>query len=235
MPQLTETEYNQLLRDSQAPWQKDGFGVQGPPSASSTFIGAPDLPAPSSLPTVPGTRDPDRIIVRPPVTTDPVAPSLTPLSVPAASIDINTYSFKMVDATGDPNNPIKPPGRAILIYDGQVSSNGDAPQFPSGMGNDDFYLQITGDGYKVWCEIAYDTTTLAITSSNISQGAVIPTSTLGDAFVLLGSITIEPDGTLTPHNTQCGDINIDLIYGALNGALALFLVSQIDVPQLVPP
>ncbi len=116
----------------------------------------------------------------------------------------------------------------VRFIDGYVNG-----VLPTGMGSDDFTLTFGGDGYKAWVEVTYDTTTLAITSLTIAQGPTIPTSTLGDAFFLLGDVSIT-DGILTPRNAQCGDINVEFIYGDINGALALFLLSQIDDPQSVP-
>lgn len=224
---MTENDYEKLLRDTQAPWQNDGFGVRGPIEPK----GAPDID-------VVNYRNPDIGVLRPPVT-NPVFPDLPALpGVSAGAVaDVNTYSFKMIDASNDPKNPHfkdKPKPPVILIIDGSVSDSSGNPQFPSGMGNDDFYLQVGGDGYVVWCEITYDTSTLLITSANINQGSSIPASTLGDTFIKLGDITIESNGTVTPHNTQCGDINLAFIYGALNGAPALYLLSQMDVPQALP-
>jgi hypothetical protein len=139
------------------------------------------------------------------------------------SSNSNIYAFQM-DSAG---------ATQILIHDGQVSSNGGSGVFPSGMGSDNFTLTVA-DGDQVWVEVTYDTTTLAITSATIANGAAIPDSSLGDAYFLLGYVNIA-SGATVPHNTQCGDINIAFIYGDFNGAPALFLLSQLDVAQPLPP
>lgn len=152
-------------------------------------------------------------------------------TTPAPSVISNIYSFQMDDATDNE-------GAKVLIHDGEVSTNGGDGMLPDGMGNDDFILTINADGDDVWVEVTYDTGTLDITSLTIGTGTGIPDSSLGNAYVLLGYVTFGnlnpktgfPTST-DPHNTQCGDINIDQIYGAFNGQPALFLLSQIDAPQ----
>jgi hypothetical protein len=167
-----------------------------------------------------------------------VAEAVTQQNIVAVS---NIYSFQMDDAT-DKEGP------KVRIHDGEVSANGDNGEVPDGMGNDDFILGIANDGDNVWVEVTYDTDTLAITSRTIGTGSGIPDSTLGDAYLLLGYVTFAQDakgntiyssktGLATgtdPHNVQCGDINIAFMYGAFNGAAALYLLSNLDAPQPIP-
>jgi hypothetical protein len=154
----------------------------------------------------------------------PTATTTTPTET--ATSDVNDYGFKMIDAseTDDNGNPVF----KVLIFDGYVNG-----QLPSGMGNDDFILPVGGDGYKIWVEVTYNANTLAITPPTINQGPVIPDSSLGNAFLLLGDVSVT-DTSLTPRNAQCGDINVSFIYGALNGAAAIYLLSQVDDPQSTP-
>jgi hypothetical protein len=144
---------------------------------------------------------------------------------PGTDTEFGIYSFRLENQTDDE-------GVKVLIRDGMVNG-----VTPTGMGNDDYILPIALDGDNVWVEVTYDTTTLTITSASLNTGTGIPDSTLGTAFLLIGYVNWDtnpntggPENVI-PHNTQCGDINIGFIYGALNGAPALFLLSQIDDPQ----
>lgn len=243
---MDQNDYEKLMRDTPAPWQEDDLGVRGvvEPTAIKSRIGSPDFTDP-----VPQYQNPDRIIVRPPLPGPPVPALPSPAAPPPGSTVTNIYSFQMDDAT---NTTVKTsdgkpltPGAKVLIHDGEVSANGSDGVVPSGMGNDDFILNIAADGDDVWVEVTYDPTTLTISSATVNTGTGIPNSTLGNAYLLLGYVTFKQDakgntifnkttglpvGT-DPHNTQCGDINIAFMYGAFNAAPALFLLSQIDAPQ----
>ena len=191
------------------PWQIDGLGIKGP------------QPTTSPVPDVDVNRRSDQLVgsVNRPFEPDPEPYAQSTVEQTPATADDNNYGFKMIDASDNE-------GPKVLLIDGYVNG-----MLVPGMGNDDFILPVGGDGYKIWVEVTYDTITLAITSLNINQGPTIPDSTYGDAYLLLGDVSIDDKDNLTPRNAQCGDINIAFIYGALNGAPAIYLLSQLDDPQ----
>jgi len=201
-----DDELEQALR-APLPWQTDGLGIKGPQPAT--------VPSPST--DVNRRSDQPVGSVNRPFEPDPEPSAASTVTQTPTATDNNNFGFKMISA-----------GRNDVVFiDGYVNG-----VLPDGMGNDDFTLTFGGDGYKAWVEVTYDPVTLAITSRTINQGPTIPDSTLGDAYLLLGDVSIE-GGVLTPRNAQCGDINIAFVYGAVNGAPALFLLSQLDDPQLV--
>jgi hypothetical protein len=208
-----QDDIDQALRDATPRWAKDGFGLRGPQEEQANIVRRSDQPKGSV------DREPRQPAFPPPTDDDP--PSV-------AAVAAQNYNFEMEDASdGD--------GLKVLIHDGFVSAPGADPIMPSGMGSDDFILPVGGNGYKVWVDATYDTTTLLFTSVSINQGPSIPDSSLGHAFFLLGNIVSEDGRTTTPQNSQCGDINVSFIYGAFNAAPALFLQLQADDPQPIPP
>lgn len=112
----------------------------------------------------------------------------------------------------------------VLINDGEING-----EVPIGMGTDTYVLDVY-DGAFVVCTITYDSVTLAITSTSFSAAASMPVSTLGVLYIEIGRIFVDFDAqghisSFTAVNTQCGDINVAFVYGALNGVPALLPVT----------
>jgi hypothetical protein len=212
MDDLAESEQKKLADALRAPpsWQTDGLGIKGPQPATS--------PAPS----VDVNRRSDQPVgsITRPFDPDPAPAAESTVTQAPVTVDDNNYGFKMIASGKKDDNDVR-------FIDGFVNG-----VLPTGMGNDDFTLTFGGDGYQAWVEVTYDPSTLAITSRTINQGPAIPASTLGDAFLLLGDVSIT-DGILVPRHAQCGDINIGFVFGDVNGTPALFLLSQLDDPVAV--
>jgi hypothetical protein len=110
----------------------------------------------------------------------------------------------------------------VLIHDGEV--NGETP---AGMGTDEYSLSVDYDGAFINLIVTYSPTTLEITSLTFEVNSEVPDPSLGTFYVEIGRVYLdfnEDTGKLakvTTLNTQCGDINFALIYGAFNGAPAL--------------
>lgn len=154
------------------------------------------------------------------ITEDQVIAAATPEE------NTNEYSFQLdVDF-------IDAKDYTVNIHVGYGEIN-DTP--PDGMtGADDYILFIPGanDGTEIYAVVTYDTTTLAITSRSLAFGFSVPDSTLGTLYIPIGfvDITYDEHGTITgadPHNRQCGDIQLGFLYGAMNGAPALFILNQV--------
>jgi hypothetical protein len=105
-------------------------------------------------------------------------------------------------------------------------------------GADDYILTITDDGTEIWAVVTYNTTTLAITSRSLAFGPSVPDNTWGTVYVPIGFVDItRANGKITevsPHNRHCGDINIEFVYGAMNGVPALFFCQELSPPIAVP-
>lgn len=148
----------------------------------------------------------------------PTAQSASVTQTPGSTGGNTTnFSFRLENASvGD--------SPKVLINDGEING-----EVPIGMGTDTYVLDVY-DGAFVVCTITYDSVTLAITSTSFSAAASMPTSTLGVLYIEIGRIFVDFDdqghiASFTAVNTQCGDINVAFVYGALNGVPALLPVT----------
>lgn len=165
-------------------------------------------------------------------TPDPVVTSTTQEDVPPAP-PTNEYSFELQLSSIDQD------AFTIDIHVGYGEIN-DTP--PDGMsGADDFIFTIPGadDGVEIWAEVDYDTDTLDITGRTLNFGTSVPDTTFGTLYVPIGFVDISYDGItgaiteVDPHNRQCGDVNISLVFGDLNGAPALYHLREYADPVAV--
>jgi hypothetical protein len=211
------------LRDARPSYQ-DGRGLRGNqpdsdlavrlPATASRFEFKTSSVAPSApFPALPATAPGDGGVAGPP------------------SANANEYSFELELDSIDVD------AYTIDIHVGYGEIN-DTP--PDGMtGADDYLFTIPGaaDGTEFYAVITYDTDTLAITSRSLAFDFAVPDSTFGTLYVPLGFVDITyTDGKITevnPHNRQCGDIVIAFIYGAFNGAPAIFTLRQYGDPQAI--
>ncbi len=107
----------------------------------------------------------------------------------------------------------------ILIHDGEV--NGETP---IGMGTDEYSLSVNFDGAFINLIITYDTTLLTITSMTFAVESDVADPELGTFRIEIGRVYLDYDedtghiSNINCLNTQCGDINFQLIYGSFSGA-----------------
>jgi hypothetical protein len=131
--------------------------------------------------------------------------------------DASHYSFQLENASeGD--------DAKVRIMDGEVNG-----EVPDGMGTDDYVID-THDGGKVTLIITYDNNTLEITSKTFAVYDEIPDAELGVFYIEIGATFVDHDESghikeFTTVNTQCGDINFNMIYGAFNGNPAIVPVN----------
>lgn len=210
-----QDEVAKLLRDSKAGWQQDGFGLRGPPTVfepkSSERVPIPPFEV----------KELENKTLR--QSTGPLGrKDLDPFYDSGATgdgtagTDLNVYSFKLI-------KPTVAGGNVTMVY-GEI--NGLAPTEMSG-GND--YTFTVAAGNEVYAIVTYDTSTLAITSRTIGWGGSVPDSSSGILYIPLGYVNISGT-TISPHNRQCGDINICFSYGDDNGQPALLFLNQYDDP-----
>jgi hypothetical protein len=125
---------------------------------------------------------------------------------------------------------------SIIINYGEINF---AP--PDDMSPDEvFTFDLDTSDEEIWVQVVYDTTTLEITGRTLEYGPTLPDSTLGTLIVPIGYVTWDTDSkgnktNISVHNRQCGDIKVAFLYGALNGAEALFSLRMYDDGLAVPP
>jgi hypothetical protein len=161
----------------------------------------------------------------------------SPPSAPAASapslentVNAGHYSFQIVDATEPNGSP------QVLIYDGLVND-----ELPSGMGADNYIVPAT-DGMGVYLGITYDTDTFEINSrwvETTDNGNPPEDDQFGKFYHKLGDVAVATDSsgnvTVTPSNSQCGDLNFKMMVGAVNGAPAVIPVPVLSSEWAVLP
>lgn len=146
----------------------------------------------------------------------PPTQQVTQNTTSGSSVEIN-FSFQLENASVG-NTP------KVLIRDGEV--NGETP---IGMGTDSYVLTVY-DGAFINLIVTYDTSSLAVTSLTFEVNSFVPDPTLGTFYIEIGRTYVDFGDTgnissFTPVNTQCGDINFQLIYGAVSGQPALIPVA----------
>lgn len=149
----------------------------------------------------------------------PPTQSVTQTTISGGSSSSTThFSFELEDDS----SPTVP---SVIIKDGEI--NGETP---IGMGTDEYNLTGLYDGCFINCIITYDSDTLEITSTTFAVAADVPDSSLGVLYIEIGRVYFDynVEGhvvNFTAVNTQCGDINFQFVYGALNGQPAVLPVA----------
>lgn len=114
------------------------------------------------------------------------------------------YSFQMLDATE--TNPLGGVNAyQVRILDGDVLDQNGDPTTPTGMGNDDYILQVN-DNDDVWLAIEYDTSDYSINEVTLAAGDMPDDDPEhGLNYVKIGFVNVDPDGELIIRNTLLGD------------------------------
>jgi hypothetical protein len=144
----------------------------------------------------------------------------------ASGGDVPDISFILSDATLTVGGVVT---RKVLVRDGKING-----EFPSGMGTGDEYklTLTTPEDSIIYAAISFSAETLEISSRTlgVSTAADFPPSTLDetDGFFAtqLGFTYIDEDGAFFVLNTHVGDLNFELISGALNGVPAIIPVAK---------
>ncbi len=192
------------LNEAKPTWQKDGMGVRG-----NNIQG----------------HDEQRAVKYPNVTVTSLNSAAT-TAVPAAPKrevegsgggNVSNFSFRLEDASEDEFPKVR-------IMDGEVNH-----QVPAGMGTDEYVLD-TYDGAYINLIITWDTSTMAITSLTFEANSLTPVSLYGTTYVNIGRTYVDLDdegnvSNLTAVNHHCGDVNLEWVYGALNGVPAVLPVA----------
>lgn len=157
----------------------------------------------------------DGVVMRRPVQADfpPIEP-VQEVSQTVAGGGGADFSF-MMEGAKDPDDDF---GAVVTIHDGEVNG-----EVPTGMGTDDFFLNVNFDGAFINLIVTYNTTDLSITSLTFAVESDVADPTLGTFRVEIGRVFLDFDSNtgkvtnVSTVNTQCGDINFQLIFGSLNG------------------
>jgi len=201
-------KFQKFFEEARPTWQNDNFGIRGNNTQTNREQ------APVSWPPVTVVAQPS--LAAPTDIEPPARP------VPSTGEGGNTVFFSfLLEQFIDPINADNP---KVLIRDGEV--NGETPP---GMGTDEYTLDVY-DGAFINLIVTYDTSTLAVTSLTFAVEANVAAPTLGTFRIEIGRTYVDFGvgghiSSFTPVNTQCGDINFQLIYGANNGQPALIPVS----------
>lgn len=116
----------------------------------------------------------------------------------------------------------------VKVFDGKING-----QFPSGMGFDNFILTPSDPGDAlIYAGATFNPTSLAITSRFVGSTSAgtfpesrVESDTLGYLFWQIG-FTYLDGSSFKIVNSKVGDINFELVYGALNGQPALLPVNS---------
>lgn len=200
-----EAALRKAMSDIQPRWAQDGLGVRG---NERQIISQTTR-----------TQWPDPVVnykqaERPSVTTPIVFPKPV-----VASGSSQSFPFHVADASDDT-------GLKVSVKDGKVND-----QYPSGMGSNDYVLEIEEETFQEVLLVAtFNRETLELTSifldvtddpasytdDYVEKPIVIP---IADII-----ITYDADSNpiVTVYQKQLGDISFQLVYGALSGAPALY-------------
>jgi len=203
-----DPDFRKFFEAAKPTWQNDNYGIRGN-NAQTNREQAPVTWPRATVEAMPVSEAPTSIVP-------------TEVKDPLKDGGGNTVFFSfLLEQFIDPVNADNP---KVLIRDVEVIGGR-----PPGMGTDEYTLDVY-DGAFINLIVTYDTSTLAITSLTFAVEADVADPTLGTFRVEIGRTYIDFDvnghiSSFTPVNTQCGDINFQLIYGANNGQPAVIPVA----------
>lgn len=207
-------DLEQTLRDIKPAWQTDGLGLQGPrrhvTAIPPTDVQRTDFAGGAIIRQSPLPKFPEVPAVEEQATTATTVPSISFISSDASVVVHGIKTYK------------------VLVADGKIKGT-----FPSGMGAGNYILTLgdPADSY-IYAGATFNPTSLAITSRflGVSSAAAFPESRVESAvsgflYWQLAFTYLTARGVFKIINTRVGDINFELVYGAMNGQPALLPVN----------
>jgi len=212
LPIVTQDELDQMMRDAQPSWAKDGLGVRGVPQTSLAEVAKFDAPDFSPTPPVAATPSFNNTVT---LEQDPIVEEEVQQATP---IDLPPVEFQLISTQNEG-------AKVVEVAEGKVNGL----FFPDGMGVSPLYIQPS-DGNIVWLCVPIDTASLTLDDSSsdfaIGFGSELPdpdtesTPETAKFYLSLGTVSISSGQPYTIDNQHwTGPVTVNPTYRVINGAL----------------